>query len=75
MNDVGICFLTDPPLIVPLSSRAKLRLGLPEYADSILYLDSSPAELLGKLEDDWMVVTLEDYEPSVIMVSKLRELH
>ena len=72
--DVGLCFLTSPPLIVPISQRAKDRLQLPEGVDCALFMEQAE-KVIALFGEDYVFLHLEEYEPKLIMPLSIQRLH
>lgn len=76
LPDVGMSWVVTPPIIIPLSARAKDKMRLPEGADAGIYLDADPVEALELFEDDYIIIVLEeDYIPNLIAVMSIKVLH
>lgn len=76
-SDVGIWHLTNPPVIVPLSDRAKEMLKLPEGATGIIYPYDTPDQVLGQFGEDITFKNLEtdDYAPVTVAIGNLQTHH
>ena len=75
--DVGLYYGCIPPIVVPLSQRAKDKLNLTEFYDGALFMNCAPIDVLKAIcEHDWMLITLE--EPpggGVIKLMSIKVLH
>jgi hypothetical protein len=74
--DVGLCWSTSPPLVVPLSKRAKGIIKLPENVDCAIFLNDSPEMIMGLFPEDTIIMAMaEDYAPNLIVAMTIKQLH
>ena len=76
--DVGLWFATVPPVLVPVSDRAKKMLPLPEGCDGMIVLDE-PADIMQRFPDDWTVGEINEGNtekpPHQVLVGQLEGIH
>ncbi len=76
--DVGLWFATVPPVIVPVSKRAKKILRLPEGFEGMIVLEE-PASIIAKFPDEWMIGEINEQNtptpPHKILVGGLEEVN
>jgi len=59
--DIGLYYGTMPPIIVPLSDRAREKMGLEEACLGAMFLEDAAEDVLASIaEEDWLVCELED---------------
>lgn len=75
--DVGLCNDTMPPIVVPLSDRAKEKMDLPEGALGALFIDNSAQEFLAVFPSDWICgnIELEYGDKDLIVLMSIKVLH
>ena len=73
--DIGMYFEVMPPLIIPISERAKEFLGLDEGVDAGIAFETTPEETIGCFPEDWVVATMENCDVSLIAVLTIKQLH
>lgn len=72
--DIGLFFATTPPIVVPLSQRAKDRMRLPEGVDCAIFLEE-PEKVLAMFGEDYLVLMLKEYSPKLIKPMSVQRLH
>lgn len=73
--DVGLYFACVPPLIVPLSARAKEKLPCGAGFDAVMFLEDSAEEVLATFPPDWVAVALEDFDGNRVKLLSIKVLH
>jgi hypothetical protein len=76
--DINLCFLCTPPLIIPVSDRAKARMALPEGVEAALFLEDPAENVLSIIvaEGDWMIATTDDLPSSeLIKLMSIKVMH
>jgi hypothetical protein len=75
--DIGFYYGCIPPIVVPLSQRAKDKLALTEFYDGALFLDCEPMDVLVAISNhDWSLINLDEPpEGGVIKLMNIKVLH
>jgi hypothetical protein len=76
--DINLCFLCSPPLIIPVSDRAKARISLPEGVEAALFLEDPAEDVLSVVlaREDWIIGTTDDPPSSeLIKLMSIKVLH
>ncbi len=75
--DVGIWHLTNPPVIVPLSDRAKEMMCMPKEVSGVIFPYDTPEEVLGFFGEDFTFTNLEadNYAPTRVSIGNLQTFH
>jgi hypothetical protein len=73
--DVGMYFKCMPPIVVPISDRAKARLGWTGFYDGYIFLENPVEEVLALFDEDWVVVDLEEFNGEVVKLATIKTLH
>ena len=72
--DISLCFHTMPPVLVPVSDRARKKFGL-EHGTCAMFLEHDAEEVLDAIDDDWVLFNDEEYMPKNIVVMTINKLH
>lgn len=76
--DINLCFICTPPLMIPVSDRAKEKMNLPEGVGSAIMLEDLDAiGTLGLLcDNDWILGNQDEPpESKLIMLMSTKVLH
>ena len=73
--DILVCYLMQPPALVPLSKRAKEVLDLPEGTDAAVFLEDTAEEVMGAFEDDYVLGMDDCHVPKNIVTMSIKLLH
>lgn len=75
--DVGIWHLTNPPVIVPLSDRAKKIMMMPEGVTGVVFPYDAPEAVLGLFGEEFTFKNLEvdDFAPTMVSIGNLQTFH
>lgn len=74
--DVGLWHLTNPPVVVPLSDRAKEKMCMPEGTSGVIFPYDTPDEVLGFFGDDFTFTNLEEgFAPLTVSIGNLQTFH
>ena len=71
--DLTICFATVPPMIAPISERAKKWLALPKGAEAALII-GEVEEVFAALPEDYVLAHVDDL-PEIVAVATIGRLH
>jgi hypothetical protein len=76
-NDVGIWHLINPPVIVPLSKRAREVMKMPEGTNGVIFPYDPPEAVLGLFPKDFVFKNLEmdDFAPLIVSIGNLQTFH
>ncbi len=72
--DLGICYKTMPPILIPISDRAKKELPTGE-ADCVIFLEDNADAVIETLDEDLVVVLMDEYTPQLIAHLTINMLH
>lgn len=74
--DIGLSWKTSPPLVVPISQRARDILNLPAGVDCAVFLEEEPERVMSIFPDDLLIISMEeDYNPKLIATATIKQLH
>jgi hypothetical protein len=76
--DINLCFLCSPPLVIPVSDRAKARMCLPDGVEAALFLEDPAENVLDIIaaDGDWMIATTDDLPSNeLIKLMSIKVLH
>lgn len=71
--DLKLCFETTPPIMVPMSDRAKLHFSLPEGVEGVI-LVGELEHVLGSVPADYVMQNTDDY-PATVAIGGISKLH
>lgn len=72
--DMGINFITQPPVLIPISRRAKAFMDLPAGCDGAIIAESAE-KVLAALPDDWTFGNVTDeLGPTIVAFGKVEEI-
>ena len=76
--DIGLYYGCMPPIVVPLTDRAREKIGLTEFYDGAIFIDAEPMEVIAAIsEDGWLLTEIEEMPESadVIKLMSIKVLH
>ena len=76
--DIGLYYGCMPPIVVPISDRAKAKIGMTDFHDGVIFLDADPVEVMIAIsEDSWVLVELDELPSGaeVIKLMSIKVLH
>lgn len=69
--DILVCYLIQPPALIPLSERAKKVLALPEGVESVIFPVDTAEEVMGLFEEDYVLGLNDTHVPKNIVTRNI----